>query len=995
MKHLSIKKLFIQFFIVGAYMGYHISNGFGFGINNSGQTISISSDEEIQQEQSNTSSQNKKEVKLLVRFEDNLDPYLDNFSTEETQILNYFIAQTQKAQKWSWYDQNVLYTINQLLLLLHKNYNLEKITADFKGLDESSVNGTPRNNLYTITFQAPNIKQVIEQIKKAPFIKYVEPVPELYIAWDQSEWDNNDRYKEATELNKLSSISLEAKQETIVAVIDNAIDTEQGNIKQILLKAYDIADEDNNTIPPIKNEKRNHGTYIASIIADNSYNTKLLAIKIASDKGDGSQLSHLIEGIQRAIKNNANVINLSLWWCLPHEYSNTIRDIILSHPSILFVAAGGNNGINPWEQTCEHPLLGTLQAGSYGYYPAAVDSPNMIAVAATNKENEKRSESNIGEFIDIAAPWENIYSKIESDKKYRNGTSVATAIVTAIANTIRSVQSEDTDWRSLKKTLISNTDPLKEKELWNGLINMCKTINTIKPYQCSSDHKNTNTQCNNNNICEDQEDSSSCPWDCSCNDNGICESERAETTKSCETDCKIETACNQDNICQTNETIKYCRNDCGCNFNYQCETQRWENTEICPTDCNQNDSYKERICNDHVDNDKDWLIDCRDTDCKWSNACYLTIAATGSAECGNGIVVSDEECDDGNSENNDWCNSSCKRETPTCKVNIVLGQWENSSQATVLNLGYVNQTRIRVKNVDWWENSNQSTNITIPVSHTYEKAGSYNTKITLENKNDNSKSIICSETLQIESIQGCTDPKAKNYDPKATTDDGTCTYKSNGAFYCDQLHIQKITEEDIENNSYTVNFKWTINQDIEYVSLYPWEGTLYRSTTSPLWHSYSKPWKYNAKFLVKIISWSLYNCSTTVEVGKKWCTYEQADNYDSEAAIEDWSCVISPGKWFVKILTRIPYRNNSFNWQVQYSHTPNLVKISAQLSQDWVVINEFYPVLYADGTFSIKVQHTDPSKENYLSPGEYTILYTATHRKGNATDSQSYQVIIK
>jgi len=101
MKHLSIKKLFIQFFIVGAYMGYHISNGFGFGINNSGQTISISSDEEIQQEQSNTSSQNKKEVKLLVRFEDNLDPYLDNFSTEETQILNYFIAQTQKAQKWS------------------------------------------------------------------------------------------------------------------------------------------------------------------------------------------------------------------------------------------------------------------------------------------------------------------------------------------------------------------------------------------------------------------------------------------------------------------------------------------------------------------------------------------------------------------------------------------------------------------------------------------------------------------------------------------------------------------------------------------------------------------------------------------------------------------------------------------------------------------------------------------------------------------------------
>jgi cysteine-rich repeat protein len=56
------------------------------------------------------------------------------------------------------------------------------------------------------------------------------------------------------------------------------------------------------------------------------------------------------------------------------------------------------------------------------------------------------------------------------------------------------------------------------------------------------------------------------------------------------------------------------------------------------------------VCNDGIDNDCDNLTDSEDPDC-WI--------------CGNGILDSGEECDDGNNINGDGCSSSCTLETCT------------------------------------------------------------------------------------------------------------------------------------------------------------------------------------------------------------------------------------------------------------------------------------------------------------------------------------------
>ena len=59
---------------------------------------------------------------------------------------------------------------------------------------------------------------------------------------------------------------------------------------------------------------------------------------------------------------------------------------------------------------------------------------------------------------------------------------------------------------------------------------------------------------------------------------------------------------------------------------------------------------RESLCHDGVDNDNDGKTDCADSDCFLDPTCVI---------CGNGIVNTGEECDDGNLVDGDGCDSNC------------------------------------------------------------------------------------------------------------------------------------------------------------------------------------------------------------------------------------------------------------------------------------------------------------------------------------------------
>lgn len=170
-----------------------------------------------------------------------------------------------------------------------------------------------------------------------------------------------------------------------------------------------------NMINPLKSGKddNGHGTHVAGIAAaiDNTIGVigvgpdiYLYAIKVLDRAGSG-WLSDIIEGLQWSINNGMQVVNMSLG---TYSQVQSFRDAIIAadNNGIVLTGAAGNDGVST-------PL-----------YPAAYDE--VIAVAASDINNQIPSWSNWGSYIDLTAPGANIFSTYKgSSYKTLSGTSMA------------------------------------------------------------------------------------------------------------------------------------------------------------------------------------------------------------------------------------------------------------------------------------------------------------------------------------------------------------------------------------------------------------------------------------------------------------------------------------------------------------------------------------------------------------------------------------------
>jgi subtilisin family serine protease len=174
-----------------------------------------------------------------------------------------------------------------------------------------------------------------------------------------------------------------------------------------------------NTINPLKswNDDNGHGSHVAGIIGaiDNEIGVigigpkiDLYAIKVLNASGSG-YLSDVIEGIQWAINNGMQVINMSLGTTSDVQ---SFHDAVIAakNAGIVVVAAAGNSG-------------------SSVTFPAAY--PEAIAVSATDQSNAIASWSSRGPEVDLAAPGVDIYSTYKgTGYATLSGTSMAAPHVT-------------------------------------------------------------------------------------------------------------------------------------------------------------------------------------------------------------------------------------------------------------------------------------------------------------------------------------------------------------------------------------------------------------------------------------------------------------------------------------------------------------------------------------------------------------------------------------
>lgn len=225
-------------------------------------------------------------------------------------------------------------------------------------------------------------------------------------------------------------------------------DDQNGYVDDIY--GYDFANNDGDPMDDV-----GHGTEVTGIISAAHNDTgirgvmgsvQIMAIKFLIP-GGGVTLN-AVKGIEYAIKNGAQIINLS-WG--GGEYTQALSDAIKAagEKNILVVAAAGNSkGDNDLK-----PL-----------YPATYGHPNIISVGSTSPNDLKSGFSNFGKkSVHVFAPGLYILSTDFKDTTlWSSGTSLSAPLVTGAAGLALSLNNKLTALQ-LKEKIIQTS--IKNPEL--------------------------------------------------------------------------------------------------------------------------------------------------------------------------------------------------------------------------------------------------------------------------------------------------------------------------------------------------------------------------------------------------------------------------------------------------------------------------------------------------------------------------------------------------
>ena len=193
-----------------------------------------------------------------------------------------------------------------------------------------------------------------------------------------------------------------------------------------------------------------HGTHVAGIIraSDNGFGIKGVASEVdlyavkSIDQNGSAYLSSIIAGIDWAISNEMDIINLSL---STQSDSISFQNILdkAYEQGILVVAAAGNDGTG---------------SGDTVDFPARYAS--VIGVGAIDQQNQLASFSSTGPNVEIVAPGVSVLSTYLNGSYARlNGTSMATPFVSGYFALLKQAYPSLSN-KQLRSILITNTQDL-------------------------------------------------------------------------------------------------------------------------------------------------------------------------------------------------------------------------------------------------------------------------------------------------------------------------------------------------------------------------------------------------------------------------------------------------------------------------------------------------------------------------------------------------------
>jgi subtilisin family serine protease len=282
-------------------------------------------------------------------------------------------------------------------------------------------------------------------------------------------------------------------KDVVVAVLDSGVDYKHEDLENNMwVRPADMDpyhDDELGTVDDLNGynaidgtsdpmDENGHGTHCAGIIgaegendlgiAGVNWKVQIMPLKFMSAGGFGTT-KDAIEAINYVIqrkKAGVNVRIISASWGSTQK-SRALEDVIRTayENDILFVAAAGNASTNNDRSP---------------HYPSSYDVPNVVSVAALDRNDQLASFSNYGaKSVAIAAPGVEILSTwLGNQYEEKSGTSMATPVISGVAALILS-ENPRMSVDDLRKKLMDSTDPivaLKGKTVSGGRINAAKAL---------------------------------------------------------------------------------------------------------------------------------------------------------------------------------------------------------------------------------------------------------------------------------------------------------------------------------------------------------------------------------------------------------------------------------------------------------------------------------------------------------------------------------------
>lgn len=231
-----------------------------------------------------------------------------------------------------------------------------------------------------------------------------------------------------------------------VAVLDTGVDASHPVLAgHITTDGYDYVDNDKTPTDAPGGNDFGHGTFVSGLILLMAPQAQILPVRVLRPDGSGDAF-HVAAGIYYAASRDAKVINLSL---------GTDRDTGILRRSVQFAHNAGG---------LVTAAMGNEDLNASDVYPAAYS--NVMAVAATDFNDNKASFSNFGPVVGLAAPGVGLVSAYPQGRYAQwSGTSFSTPLVSAEAALLLAQGKNREDVlnrmsRSVVGTALSNSFPL-------------------------------------------------------------------------------------------------------------------------------------------------------------------------------------------------------------------------------------------------------------------------------------------------------------------------------------------------------------------------------------------------------------------------------------------------------------------------------------------------------------------------------------------------------